>query len=111
MSELKPCPFCGGKPNIYYESDGVGYVNCANEFGSKDYSCTGTSLNSTIDEWNARPAEAALAASRDAWKAIAEDLLPLVDMSNCCNYRALGFDGHHADCPVARLETMKREEK
>ena len=56
----KPCPFCGGKPNIYYESDGVGYVNCANEFGSKDYSCTGTSLSSTIDEWNARPVEESL---------------------------------------------------
>ena len=56
----KPCPFCGGKPNIYYESDGVGYVNCANEFGTEDYSCTGISLSSTIDEWNTRPIEESL---------------------------------------------------
>ena len=31
MEELKPCPFCGRKPEIRHNADGFSYVLCAND--------------------------------------------------------------------------------
>lgn len=31
MNELKPCPFCGRKPELRHDDDGFSYIVCAND--------------------------------------------------------------------------------
>lgn len=56
MSELKPCPFCGEKPDIVYCGPGV-YVSCCND----DCPCTceawGENEDRAEEAWNTRACE------------------------------------------------------
>ena len=52
-NELKPCPFCGRKPELRRDDDGFSYIVCAND---NCYVRTGEYLNNNaaIKAWNRR---------------------------------------------------------
>ena len=47
MNELKPCPFCGRKPELRRDNDGFSYIVCAND------NCY-VNDNAAIMAWNRR---------------------------------------------------------
>ena len=47
MNELKPCPFCGRKPELRRDDDGFSYIVCAND------NCY-VNDNAAIMAWNRR---------------------------------------------------------
>ena len=47
MNELKPCPFCGRKPELRHDDDGFSYIVCAND------NCY-VNDNAAIMAWNRR---------------------------------------------------------
>ena len=53
MNELKPCPFCGRKPELRRDDDGFSYIVCAND---NCYVRTDGHLNdnAAIKAWNTR---------------------------------------------------------
>ena len=53
MNELKPCPFCGRKPELRRDDDGFSYIVCAND---NCYVRTDGHLNdnAAIKAWNRR---------------------------------------------------------
>ena len=72
MSELKPCPFCGGKAS----PGQPGYVHdvgCSNHFEVDPSICRNDGTYS-YEEWNTRPIEDALRAENDQLEA---DLLKM----------------------------------
>lgn len=56
MNELKPCPFCGRKPELRHDDDGFSYIVCAND---NCYVRTDGHLNdnAAIKAWNRRVGE------------------------------------------------------
>ena len=56
MNELKPCPFCGRKPELRRDDDGFSYIVCAND---NCYVRTDGHLNdnAAIKAWNRRVGE------------------------------------------------------
>jgi len=75
MTELKPCPFCGGEAHLRDWEDGEGFryqVICQECEGSSDeyYADSGQTIHAEIDatdRWNTRPKEEQLQqALRDA---------------------------------------------
>lgn len=60
MDKLKPCPFCGGKVSVTYNSCSKSYnfwhksKNCAAVEPIRFDGCKLKSLNEAIDAWNRR---------------------------------------------------------
>lgn len=52
MSELKPCPFCGKKPNPNWTDES--YIECTNR------KCSVYGYGMSTGDWNTRPIEDAL---------------------------------------------------
>ncbi len=71
MSELKPCPFCGGKGHIYrnYSAGGIGidghFIMCENCRAESPFDL---SESDTGKSWNTRPIEDALRAELEKAK-------------------------------------------
>lgn len=69
MSEIKPCPHCGGKAELYVRE----YTDLEANYGDARVDCVSEKCfiggwhkpNNAIKAWNARPIEDDLAASRD----------------------------------------------
>jgi hypothetical protein len=60
--ELKPCPFCGDKAEVYERPNYV-LVGCS---GEKNEVCDLITCSMTPEEWNTRPIEDALLAACEA---------------------------------------------
>ena len=59
MSELKPCPFCGGEATLRYEpSPGVYYVHCDTCGSETGNTGLYRKEDKAIDAWNTRNKEA-----------------------------------------------------
>lgn len=56
MNELKPCPFCGRKPELRHDDDGFSYIVCANDncYVRNDRYVND---NAAIKAWNRRVGE------------------------------------------------------
>lgn len=56
MSELKPCPFCGGEPETFQDDEGRFYVACTCKKCTVDWVQTASYINEekAIDAWNTR---------------------------------------------------------
>lgn len=55
--ELKPCPFCGGRPNSWHHRSPFGISNVCDVYCNRDdhnVVVTGNSLEEAIAAWNAR---------------------------------------------------------
>ena len=66
MSELKPCPFCGGEAHY---NPYLNKVWCSNK------ECEGNSGSWKIAEWNTRPIEDALRAENERLKELNNDIV------------------------------------
>ena len=53
MNELKPCPFCGRKPELRHDDDGFSYIVCANDNCYVNNNCY-VNDNAAINAWNRR---------------------------------------------------------
>lgn len=55
MSELKPCPFCGGKVKLV-EGDEAAYIQCMNVSGHRAIPLTGDNAiaDEVVEMWNTR---------------------------------------------------------
>ena len=53
MNELKPCPFCGRKPELRRDDDGFSYIVCANDNCYVNNNCY-VNDNAAINAWNRR---------------------------------------------------------
>lgn len=54
MSELKPCPFCGNKPDMWYtERIGLWTIHCFNEDAHRAGAAAKTEAEA-IEAWNTR---------------------------------------------------------
>lgn len=51
MSELLPCPFCGGEADIYAISENIMNVRCTNCYGE---TCSYFKAKDAIEAWNTR---------------------------------------------------------
>lgn len=56
MSDLKPCPFCGGEAIMHRDGDRI---------GCKDLDCAGYIVFATPEEWNLRASDATLSRLSD----------------------------------------------
>lgn len=56
MNELKPCPFCGRKPELRRNDDGFSYIVCANDNCYVNNNCY-VNDNAAIKAWNRRVGE------------------------------------------------------
>lgn len=56
MTELKPCPFCGGKATLVNNQSGTVYVECTKCFamGERMYDWWGETTEQAIEAWNRR---------------------------------------------------------
>ena len=58
MSELKPCPFCGGEAEEGWGDNGEGfgeyYIGCSNDQCEIDPSITYDNKKSATEAWNTR---------------------------------------------------------
>ena len=57
MSELKPCPFCGGNPTAITSENGFTSVGCLNGHSFFGVMVQGNTEAEAADKWNARAAE------------------------------------------------------
>lgn len=56
MTDLKPCPFCGGYNTFFDEEFYTVFVYCA-ACGAKGPPSLGNDINETTKKWNNRPGE------------------------------------------------------
>ena len=57
MTELKPCPFCGGKAEIKDGGDGCHKIECENDCIAGNNHLWRKNLDFLIEAWNTRVGE------------------------------------------------------
>lgn len=98
MSELKPCPFCGGKNELKQER---GYV---------DVCCALIGSTISIDEWNTRPIEDALQAEIDRLQEKLHDELSQLEIAtDLGNKRWLALNDIYKDGEKHNVDWCKRK--
>ena len=94
MSELKPCPFCGGTKICTEKGINLNY-------------CDNCSAESNVEHWNTRPIENALLARAEKAEKMVERLMRMVED----RFVLLGnsLDGHLQDCNCAVFLSSRME--
>ena len=95
MSELKPCPFCGGEARLYPSEAGF-FVGCFND---------GCAVNPSSGEfvadgvWDEEQKEAAI----DAWNTRAERTCRMETEESCQNWNSCSECGadYYTDQPIS----------
>ena len=66
MSELKPCPFCGGEAELWHNKTWDYVVRCTNKGCAARTRQYHENSNGAVDAWNTRTPEQAIAAAPGA---------------------------------------------